>query len=527
MDRMKCLLQVVDDDAKPLGTAGRIMPPRRILALLSIAGAALALALSAESGTSNPGPPLPELTVSVDARHPGRAVTPRYLGLSFELSSAGVLASLADRGDLVGLLRSLGPGVLRLGGASADTRVAWTDSRTPVPSWASAVLDRHVLRGIARLAARSNWRVLLTLGLVHFDPRAAAREAAAARSILGRWLAGIEIGNEPDSYARHALRPAPWTPARYEAEVSAYRHAIARSAPGTPLAGPGVSGSRAFQRWGPAEARRQRPILLTGHHYPLRCDAVPAPSIEDLLSGQTRALEERSLGRFLSVSRKRAIGFRMDETNTVSCGGTPGISNTFAAALWAVGYIGRALAAGAVGVNLQGNPANCLGYSPLCAASPEQLSRGALRAQPQWYGLLLLSKLQGSRPLATHLLGSEPADISVTALRARDGGLRFAIADDEPVDAGPTLVRLMVGPGFDTGTVLTLAARSPAAVSGVTLGGRAVAGDGGWHPPPSLPRVPVSSGVLAVELTPARAVLVTVAPRRRVSLHGRSTSIHS
>ena len=189
MDRMKCLLQVVDDDAKPLGTAGRIMPPRRILALLSIAGAALALALSAESGTSNPGPPLPELTVSLDARHPGRAVTPRYLGLSFELSSAGVLASLADRGDLVGLLRSLGPGVLRLGGASADTRVAWTDSRTPVPSWASAVLDRHVLRGIARLAARSNWRVLLTLGLVHFDPRAAAREVAAARSIYTRLLA--------------------------------------------------------------------------------------------------------------------------------------------------------------------------------------------------------------------------------------------------------------------------------------------------------------------------------------------------
>lgn len=482
-------------------------------ALLLSAAALLGFAMSASGGSSST-PALPELTVSLDARQPGRPIPERFLGLSFELSSAGQLAAFADRGDTVGLLRSIGPGILRLGGASADTRVAWSDARTPLPQWASAVLNRQILRGIRRLAARSDWRVLLTIGLVHFDPRSAAREAAAARSILGPWLAGIEIGNEPDSYARHRLRTGPWDRTRYEAEVSAYRRAIAHAAPGIPLAGPGVSGSRAFQRWGPAEARRQRPALLTGHHYPLRCDAVPTPTIEELLSATTRTLEDRSLARYLSVARASAIGFRMDETNTVSCGGRPGISNTFASALWAVGYVGQVMAGGAAGVNLQGNPANCLGYSPLCAPTASTLARGALRAQPEWYGLLLMRSLAGDRPLRTRLLSPQQANVSVTALRARGGGLRFLLADDEAAGASPTLIHLQVGAGFRFGTVLTLAASSPSSLSSVKLGGRAVAADGGWHAPPTLPRVSVRGGVLTLELAPARAALIALPPVR-------------
>jgi len=504
----------MSDQADRRLTRRALLLRRRVAALLLSATVLLGFAMSASGGSSSSGPVLAELTVTLDTRHPGRPVAPGYLGLSFELSSAGQLAALADRGDLAGLLRSLGPGILRLGGASADTRAAWRDAQTPLPAWASAVVDPQTLLGIARLAARSNWRVLLTIGLVHFDPRSAAREAAAARAILGPRLAGIEIGNEPDSYARHGLRAAPWNRARYESQVSAYRRAIAKSAPGIALAGPGVSGSRAFQRWGPAEVRAQHPQLLTGHHYPLRCDAVPAPSSEELLSPGTRALEGRSLTRFLSVARASSIRFRMDETNTVSCGGRPGISNTFAAALWAVGYIGQTLAAGASGVNLQGNPGNCFGYSPICATSAEMLARGELRAQPQWYGLLLMRSLQGMRPLRTTLTSPQEANISVTALHGRDGGLRFLIADDEPAGAPPTLIRLSVGGRYRTGSVLTLAASSPGSVSGVTLGGRTVAGDGSWHGPAQQPRLPVHGGVLTLELAPARAALVTVVPTR-------------
>ena len=204
------------------------------------------------------------MTVLIDSHRPGRHVPGRFIGLSFEVAALPQIAATAESGNLVSLLRSLGPGVLRFGGVSADTQVAWTDAATPRPAWASRVLVARDLRRLGRLASRSGWRVLLTVGLAHYEPAAAAREVAVARAMLGRRLAAIEIGNEPDAYAQHQFRAPPWTFARYSAEVKAYRRAIASAAPSVRFAGPGVSGSQIFVTWGAGEALAQRPALLTG-----------------------------------------------------------------------------------------------------------------------------------------------------------------------------------------------------------------------------------------------------------------------
>jgi hypothetical protein len=470
----------------------------------------------APPATSTPASGLPsqgaQATVLIDARAPRTRIPSEYLGLSFELSSAAQIAEFGSHGNFVALLRSLGPGVLRLGGASADTRVAWTDRLTPRPAWASSVLDPADLKQLRVLAQRSGWRVLLTIGLAHYEPRAATREAAAAKLALGPWLAGIEVGNEPDSYGHHALRALPWTPAQYETQVSAYRQAIAARTSGIPVAGPGVSGSRAFQRWGPAEVRRQHPMLLTGHHYPLRCDAVPAPTIEDLLSERTREKESESLLRFLAVSRASSTPFRMDETNTVSCGGVAGISDTFASALWAVSYIAKTMAAGATGINLQGNPANCSGYSPVCATSPGRLQAGQLRAQPEWYALLFTKALVGDRPLPSRVSWQARRNLSVSALRTPAGGLQFVIVEDEPVGAGTATLRLHVGRGMATASQLELRAPSLAARSGVTLGGRAVSSDGSFAQTATNRALAVSDGAVSVSVPAGSATLVTVTP---------------
>jgi hypothetical protein len=475
---------------------------------------ALSTAISAQGvqGSDNRSPARVSIWIA-----PGSAAAPvpkAFLGLSFEVSSAAQIASYADNGNFARMLRSLGPGILRLGGASADTRVAWSDALIPRPAWASSVLVAADLHRLRRLAAETGWRVLLTLGLAHYDPLAAAREATAARRILGGLLAGIEIGNEPDSYGRHALRTLPWTASHYETEVSVYRHAISRRASVIPLAGPGVSGSRAFQSWGSAEARRQRPALLTGHHYPLRCDSVPAPTIEALLSERIRALEGASLSRYLAVAHARRTRFRMDETNTVSCGGRPGISDTFASALWAVGYITQAMAAGAVGINLQGAPANCSGYSPVCAPTPARLASGALQPQPEWYALLLTSMLIGDRPLHTRVVAPEKPNLAVRALQAPGGSLKFVIVEDDPAGAAGAALRLHVGPRLHSASILELSAPAPNSVSGVLLGGRPVAADGSWQPPPRLRRIAVRGGVLSLSLPAARAVLVTTSTHR-------------
>jgi hypothetical protein len=485
------------------------------MAALAAVGATVGAGLLIIASTPSGAPDAIAVSVAIDARHPGRPVPRSFNGLSFELTSLREIARFWRSGNMVALLRSLGPGVLRFGGASADTRIAWTDRATPLPQWASAGLEASDLRELKRLADRSGWQVLLTIGLAHFDARAAAREAAAAKAALGGSLAGFELGNEPNSYAEHGLRALPWRFPQYAGEARAYWRAIAKAAPNVPLVGPDVSGSLVFKRWGRGEARRLHPAMLSAHHYPLGCRQVPAPTIEALLSPHIRGLEAVSVSRFMAVSHTSAIPFRLDEVNTVSCGGTRGISDTFASALWATDYIARAMAAGMAGINLHGNPANCAGYTPLCAPTTERLLSGELRAQPEWYALLLDGTLIGDRPVRATVSEPGRGNLDLTALQSGDGRLlHVVVVDDDPLDDPPTVVSLHVGRRFGAASLLALTAPSPAAESGVKLGGRTLAGDGRWRQPAAVPQSPNHGGTVKVQLAPSSAMLITLASTR-------------
>ena len=142
-----------------------------------------------------PPPPLPlPVELQLNTLAPGRPVPASFLGLSFEAQALAQLAPLGERGDLVHLLRSLGPGLLRFGGITADENVAWTDAATPRPEWATSTIGPAQMQQLGVLARRSGWGVLLTVGMAHFEPQAAAREVAAAHAALGRLLVAVEIG---------------------------------------------------------------------------------------------------------------------------------------------------------------------------------------------------------------------------------------------------------------------------------------------------------------------------------------------
>jgi len=452
------------------------------------------------------------LSVSVETGEAGAPVPQNFLGLSFEVAALPQLASFSGGGDLVTLLRSLGKGVLRFGGVTADEDVAWGEPSSPRPPWASSVIEAGNLRQLASLAGESGWRVLLTLGFGHFEPQAAAREAAAARAALGESLEAIEVGNEPNSYATHGLRSRPWTFVQYNEQVAVYRGAIEALAPGIPLAGPDTSGSSAYESWGLGEAIYQRPVLLTGHHYPLGCNERPPPSIPRLLSPQIRELEEGSLRRYMFIANESEVPFRMDEANTVSCGGVPGVSNTFASALWALSFMTKAMTLGVAGINFEGNPVNCVGYTPLCAPNAQAAAAGALQAQPEWYALLMARALIGERPVQEAVSSPEHTNVVLSSFQAPDGALSFVIVDDDPPGDRDAAVALHVGGGFHGASVLSLTAPSPEALAGVRLGGAAVAASGIWTQPATLPRVPNEHGVITVEVPPSSAALVTVSP---------------
>lgn len=454
------------------------------------------------------------VTVAINPLAPGPAVPQRFLGLSFEAAALGQVADLSRHGDLIKLLRSLGPGMLRFGGITADENVAWIDASTPRPSWASSTIDEAQLRAIGTLARRTGWQVLLTVGMAHFEPQSAAREVAAAHSALGPYLAAVELGNEPDSYGAHGYRQVPWIAQGYEEQATAYREAIEALTPGVRIAGPDVSGSGAFQEWGEEEALAQKPALLTGHHYPLGCAQQPPPTIEELLSPVIRNLEARSLATYLKIAQSNGIPLRIDETNTVSCGGVVGISNTFASTLWATSYITQAMAAGAAGINLESSPTNCVGYTPLCAPDPSAFAHGKLRAQPEWYALLLTSSLVGAHPLPNTIAAETTPNLVASSFLAPDHTIKVMLVDDEPPGASPLAVHLNLGEAMGEASVVRVTAASQSATDGVLLGGHAVATNGSWadtYPASALGSA--ASGTLSLELGASSAALVAISPK--------------
>ena len=78
----------------------------------------------------------------------------------------------------------------------------------------------------------------------------------------------------------------------------------------------------------------------------------------------------------------------------------------------------------------------------------------------------------------------------------------------------PLALRLDVGAGMGTASVLRLTAPSPSATDDVLLADLAVAADGSWRAPVRTERIAARAGALALELAPSSAVLLTVSPKR-------------
>jgi hypothetical protein len=466
-------------------------------------------------------------SVTVGERPTGPRVPRDFVGLSFEATAIPLLAKYGHTGNLAALLRSLGEGVIRIGGVTADQRAAWVPPGTPRPAWASVAITPEDLRGIAALAHRSGWKVLLTVNLGHYDPTAAADEAAAAHAALGALLVGVAIGNEPDRYAREGLRPASWSSAEYLQQVGAYRSAIARAVPGVKIVAPDASSGIPPLPWVSAAAAAH-PTLLTDHYYPLSSCGGAKPNLSELASPVVRAHEADILGRLQEIERSSRLPVAIDETGSISCHGEPGVSNSFGAALWAVDWITRAMGAGMAGLHFHDLVTEPGAYSPLVFAPGTAGERGGvhpaadLHANPDWYALLLGAPLAGSIPVATRLTGSrnlsaaafasEPT-IAPSATRARigpRGKLLVTLVDFDAPSAKPLRVSLRVPPGFTSGSVLRLMAHSSASLAHVQLGGTEVPSSGAWHPRLPLPRLYGGPGSLSLELPASSAVRVTL-----------------
>jgi hypothetical protein len=271
--------------------------------------------------------------------------------------------------------------------------------------------------------------------------------------------------------------------------------------------GPGLMRFGGTPSWAPPVALHDGISALTGHHYPTGCNSVPPPTIPRLLSPAIRHDEAVSLQRYLAVSSRLHMPFRLDEANSVSCGGTPGISDRFASTLWAIDYIARTMTFGASGINLQANPSKCLGYTPLCAPSPSALADGVLDPHPEWYALLMARQLLRDRPLRV-TFSPTLSNVDVLAFLSDSGALHVLVVNDEP--SQPAALRLHLPHRYRLTTELSLSAPSLAAASGVRLVRRTFEANGESDDASSSSPRRIHDGRLVVETPPSTAILLTL-----------------
>ncbi|KAH6912147.1 glycoside hydrolase superfamily [Coprinopsis sp. MPI-PUGE-AT-0042] len=174
------------------------------------------------------------------------------------------------------------------------------------------------------------------------------------QSVLGERLVGVQVGNEPDLYARHGHRDDDYGPAEYAEEFGELVEDMDEDARITNrriLVGPNVATGdwTPEQVWdtGFVDDYSDNLAYLAVEHYPSdNCYAQFGigtyndpqelfPSFLNHNAGIDIVAPYLSSTAYAQTKNKRMLMF---ETNTASCGGFPGISDSFGAALWGLDY---------------------------------------------------------------------------------------------------------------------------------------------------------------------------------------------
>jgi hypothetical protein len=210
--------------------------------------------------------------------------------------------------------------------------------------------------------------------------------------------------------------------------------------------------------------------MATSHYYPEGPPTDPNMTIDLLL--HPGAKFDSSCRQPLDSAKAASLPFRMTEGNSCYNAGKPGVSDTFASALWAGDFCLQMASLGCVGVNLHGG-ANGY-YSPIVGSIENGFS-----ARPEYYGLMLAQQFAG-RTLKKTTLEAQGANL--TAYAAGRGTTTDQVAIFNMGDSDAELTIAAASGGFKQAAVARLQASMIDAKQGVTFQGSEVSGDGQFRP---------------------------------------------
>jgi hypothetical protein len=460
--------------------------------------------------------------VSVGRGAVGRAIPGGFVGLSTEFRSfedyAGQDPQAIDPVFLQ-LVRNLAPGqrpVLRIGGDSTD----WTWfplAHVKQPPGAKYSLNTRWLQVGRAVAQALDARLVIGINLEADSRTVAAGEAAALVGGIGRqFIDALEIGNEPELYGtfswyhtasgKHVMgRPPGYDFSDFTHDFSS----IARGMPaGVPLAGPSTGSPAFMAQLGHFISVEPRLGLVTLHAYPLKhCTPSMVVTDSELLSETSSQGLADGLAQYAAISHARHLPLRIDEMNAISCGGQPGVSDTFGAALWSLDTLFDMARVGVDGVNI---------HTPV--ASTNQLfsfsqvnGHWQAHVNPEYYGMMMFAE---AAPAGSRLLGvsgGSGGPVRTWATRAPGGMSHVVLINTDTT--GSHTVEVRVPASAAPAVLARLTAPSVHSHNGITIGGDGFGAETstGVLPQPLKPAVIKSGpGGYLVKLPAASAAMLTM-----------------
>ncbi|MGO9230395.1 MAG: hypothetical protein ACLQKA_14485 [Bryobacteraceae bacterium] len=329
------------------------------------------------------------------------------------------------------------------------------------------------------LARTVGWRVLFSLNLPTSTPALDGEEAAYVSQSGNGVLSGFEIGNEPDLYSGNGDEPTTFTLSDYLSVWVTFANAIQSADPGAVLTGPADGTNVSTWTTQFAATYGSRIALLTQHFYPLGpvsevgATSPDACTISNLLDAYTHSKTATEAAQLETIAQSARVPWRMAESNSCYGGGTSGVSNTFASALWGVDYLFTLASNAAAGVNFNVGDSGKGSYTPIQASSE------GVSARPL-YDALLLFQLAASGRIVPIKLVSGGIDVNAYAVLAADGTLRVTVVNEDA--SNDALVSITPGSAYTRALALSLTAPALDSTTGFLLGGAAVAADGTWSP---------------------------------------------
>ena len=412
----------------------------------------LALVVLGPPGTLDRAQRPPVLTLAAPA---GPAVTigrsPIGLSIEYPLLAHDLGSGGCPSPSLVHTIEALGSPTLRIGGDSQDSVAP---AGTPAHPGVSD-LPAGFFAQLACLERETRIPIVVGLNLASGATAWAAELAARARAAVAPGRLSFELGNEPDVYGRTVLwwngrallrTPMPW--ATYLRRARALDAVLgARSA----IEGPDFASGR-WVHAAPMLAAALHLRALDAHFYPLDACRNPAAATTAALLSRRIQIKLNERVRVARYARAERIPALISETNSISCGGLAGVSDTPAAAVWAVRMILRALRAGFAEVRFH---ASGRAYDPFV------VNAGIVTTRPLYRGLLAAAQLLSAGALLRAIPNAGAVDgVAIT----RSDGIRTVVLSNYA--AAPRWVLLAATARV---RVLRIVARAPAVRSAVIM----------------------------------------------------------